>query len=392
MNCCLSCCEFCCPCLTGSRKERSSKWAYIQYKPVSKSSAPSTLSTALHLSVIPDSESELPAIPYPEQLFEFPQMKSELPEHPQMFVGSTSSLGDDAVTQQPQAIGRRRFSSLPRTMSVDSGEVVRGRAFSLPQNSLIRKPKWKDRTQSPTRGIAWGRSHSLKTEVLKAAASRAKSLTPDLPPFPKSGTSLPNLHKRPKSLLKRRNTTDSDMVEGTDYSSQIPNLPVLEEETLTKDSTLPLIQFSLQYDVMKCSLTVHLHHARNLPAKDRRGSSDPFVVLYMTPNKEEIFESMVILRSLDPVFDESFEFKKLTADDIRRQSLTLRVYDHDRFSKNDTIGGVILPLENADLFGVVMRMEIDQSENLFSGVRHEAIWNMIERSCTPLIRAPHPIH
>lgn len=377
MNCCQSCYEFCCPCLVSSKSKRSSKWAYVQYKPIPKTSS-GGLSAAqqVPLSKIPvPGDAEPPAIPQPKQVFEFPQKKSELPEHPQMFVGSSMSLGrDHVVTEQPRPgelnIGTRRFSSLPRSTSQESDHdtLVRGRTRSLPQRTLVKKPNRKGRTKS--QGLAWGRSHSLKDEGshLEAFTGTGDSLKPETAGIHRTGRSLPDLRKGTRSLLKRRNTIDSDMVGGTNYSAQIPGLPVLEEESLTKDSNRPLIQFSLQYDVMKCSLTVHLHHARNLPAKDKRGTSDPFVVLYMMPNKEEIFESMVILQSLNPVFDESFEFKKLSAEDIRRQSLTLRVYDHDKFSKNDTIGGVVLPLENADLFGVVMRMEVDENPSLFSQV------------------------
>lgn len=350
MSCCQRCSELCCPCLVG--KHGDSKWAYIEYKPITTPSSPKA--TLTRMATI---DAEDTPLPLPEKVFEFPQNKSEFPAHPQMFVGPSQLDDDNVITEQPKSqpdaynIGRRRFSTLPRTSSVDSEHVVRGRANSLPQNTFIRKPNRKGRA----RAQSWRKekSESFEVHTLNIGGS----------------VSLPDLRRGKKSLLKRRQSTESDLVKGTAYSFCIPGLPVLEEESLTMDESRPLLQFSLQYDILRSSLTVHLHHACNLPAKDKRGTSDPFVVMYMMPNKEELFESKVVLQSLNPVFDESFEFQKLTSEDIRRQSLTLRIYDHDKFSKNDTIGGIVLPLENADLFGVVMRMEIDENPKLFSEVR-----------------------
>ncbi|XP_003386572.1 PREDICTED: synaptotagmin-10-like [Amphimedon queenslandica] len=113
----------------------------------------------------------------------------------------------------------------------------------------------------------------------------------------------------------------------------------------------PLLHFSLYYDIQRRTLTVHLMEGTNLPAKDRRGTSDPFVILFLLPNKEEIFESKVHKRTLDPIFNEVFEFSGLLPNEIRRQTLVLRVLDKDLASSED-MGTVVLQLEEADLYGV----------------------------------------
>ena len=136
-----------------------------------------------------------------------------------------------------------------------------------------------------------------------------------------------------------------------------PQLPVVAE---SDDQPAPSLRFSLYYDIQRRTLTVYLEKASNLPAKDRSGTSDPFVVLYLVPNKEEIFKSKVVYKTLHPVFKQSFEFHNLQSDDIRRQSLVLRVYDYDKFSKNDPIGGITVPLEDADLYGVTCTMRISE--------------------------------
>lgn len=356
----MSWCPDCCPCFSSKppKLKRSDKYSYVRYtaskpKPVLKKSA----------SVdIPDVK-----VAPPEQVFEFPQDKADISSHPQMFVESPvtqqpMSQPNAAATSSGGRLTMRRFSSLPAgTTSVTGLPHAPRRASTLPRS----------REASPLQVL----EESTEEPAAQASESEHSHMLPRT-----SSISLPDLTMTPMlthgatkkhqaSLLTRRR---SDPNGGRAVSIQqqevgwVPGLPVLEETTLSENAHHPLLQFSLHYDVQRCTLTVHLHHGSNLPAMDRRGTSDPFVVLYLMPNKEEIFESRVIQQTLDPVFDQSFEFKKLTPDDICQQTLILHVYDHDKFSRNDSIGGVILPLENADLFGVVMRMKIDPDPTLFN--------------------------
>ena len=148
--------------------------------------------------------------------------------------------------------------------------------------------------------------------------------------------------------------------------SKVSQLPVLVEEG--DDRSYPSLQFSLHYDIQRRTMTVHLQEASNLPAKDRSGTSDPFVVMHLHPNKEEIFESKIVYKTLNPVFDQSFEFHNLQLDDVHRQSLVFQIYDHDRFSKNDIIGGIVLPLKDVDVYGVVYNMRVDEKVENFRSV------------------------
>ena len=139
---------------------------------------------------------------------------------------------------------------------------------------------------------------------------------------------------------------------GSNLNASFGGLPLTAPE--------PTLVLDLFYDIQRCALTVNVMRAFNLPALDRCGTSDPFVVLYLSPNKEEIFKTAVIKRSLDPVFNQSFVFKGLLPDEVKRQSLVLRVYDHDRVCKNDFIGSVTLPLERADLYGAKTVLKIEE--------------------------------
>jgi len=93
--------------------------------------------------------------------------------------------------------------------------------------------------------------------------------------------------------------------------------------------------------------------------KSHKTSSDPFVVIFLLPSKEDIFESKIVEKTFNPLFDQVFEFSDILPQEIRKQSVVFRVYDHG-FSQNELIGVVMLPLEEADLYGVSMKMRIDE--------------------------------
>lgn len=54
---------------------------------------------------------------------------------------------------------------------------------------------------------------------------------------------------------------------------------------------------------------VGILQAAELPAMDVGGSSDPYVKLYLLPDKKKKFETKVQRKTLDPNFNESFSFK-----------------------------------------------------------------------------------
>lgn len=49
--------------------------------------------------------------------------------------------------------------------------------------------------------------------------------------------------------------------------------------------------------------------AAELPAMDVGGSSDPYVKLYLLPDKKKKFETKVHRKTLEPSFNETFTFK-----------------------------------------------------------------------------------
>lgn len=56
-------------------------------------------------------------------------------------------------------------------------------------------------------------------------------------------------------------------------------------------------------------LIVGILQAQDLAAMDMGGTSDPYVKVYMLPDKKKKFETKVQRKNLSPVFNETFTFK-----------------------------------------------------------------------------------
>ncbi|XP_041965238.1 synaptotagmin-1b [Alosa sapidissima] len=120
-----------------------------------------------------------------------------------------------------------------------------------------------------------------------------------------------------------------------------------EEEDSKEEVRLGKLQFSLDYNFTDAALMVGILQATDLPAMDMSGTSDPYVKLYLLPDKKKKFETKVHRKSLNPTFNENFTFKVPYAE-LGGKTLVMIVYDFDRFSKHDAIGDVRIPMNKVD--------------------------------------------
>ena len=65
----------------------------------------------------------------------------------------------------------------------------------------------------------------------------------------------------------------------------------------------------MEYDFSAGILTVHITKAEELPAMDIGGLSDPYVKLYLLPERKRKYETKVHRKTLNPIFNESFKFE-----------------------------------------------------------------------------------
>uniref|UniRef100_A0A1A9V129 C2 domain-containing protein n=1 Tax=Glossina austeni TaxID=7395 RepID=A0A1A9V129_GLOAU len=124
------------------------------------------------------------------------------------------------------------------------------------------------------------------------------------------------------------------------------------------------IYFSLEYDFQNTSLILKVLQGKELPAKDLSGTSDPYVRVTLLPDKKHRLETKIKRRTLNPRWNETFYFEGFPIQKLQSrvsytylimcrtfriisrssQVLHLHVFDYDRFSRDDSIGEVFLPL------------------------------------------------
>uniref|UniRef100_A0AAR5PYF2 C2 domain-containing protein n=1 Tax=Dendroctonus ponderosae TaxID=77166 RepID=A0AAR5PYF2_DENPD len=144
---------------------------------------------------------------------------------------------------------------------------------------------------------------------------------------------------------------------GSSYKEQVqPDMDELTANAEEPDESdkpevqkLGKLQFKLEYDFNQNSLSVTVIQAEDLPALDMGGTSDPYVKVYLLPDKKKKFETKVHRKTLNPVFNETFVFKAMPYAEAMNKTLVFAIFDFDRFSKHDQIGEVKVPLCQIDL-------------------------------------------
>ncbi|CAH0560344.1 unnamed protein product [Brassicogethes aeneus] len=111
------------------------------------------------------------------------------------------------------------------------------------------------------------------------------------------------------------------------------------------------LHFSLRYDKEMEGLVIKILECRDLPIKGRQSSCDPYVRVFLLPDRKKNFQTKVKRKNNNPMFNESFIFS-VTYEELRNRYIQFSIYDFDRFSKHDLIGHVIYKglLDIADLY------------------------------------------
>uniref|UniRef100_A0A8B9K140 Synaptotagmin Ib n=1 Tax=Astyanax mexicanus TaxID=7994 RepID=A0A8B9K140_ASTMX len=142
-----------------------------------------------------------------------------------------------------------------------------------------------------------------------------------------------------------------------------------KEEGPKEEQKLGKLQFSLDYHFTDGSLIVGIIQAEDLAAMDMSGTSDPYVKLYLLPDKKKKFETKVHRKTLNPTFNEHFTFK-VPYSELGGKTLVMTVYDFDRFSKHDAIGDVRVQMNKVDFsqvteeWRVLQKAEKEEQEKL----------------------------
>ncbi|CAD5126098.1 DgyrCDS14269 [Dimorphilus gyrociliatus] len=127
---------------------------------------------------------------------------------------------------------------------------------------------------------------------------------------------------------------------------EMPEPPVLEAEVV---DNLGKIQFRVSYDFHDHTLNLKVMRATGLPAKDFTGTSDPYVKVLLLPDKKTKLQTNIKRKNLNPHWNESFAFEGFPFQKIQNRILYMQVLDYDRFSRDDPIGEIALPLADVNL-------------------------------------------
>ncbi|KAL0993310.1 hypothetical protein UPYG_G00105940 [Umbra pygmaea] len=192
-----------------------------------------------------------------------------------------------------------------------------------------------------------------------AGTLKLSQTSPELPPASDGGAAPPhkdiiNAHSqqqvtaRPKPMTHQLSSPD---FHGEEKSEQVTSIGQIKPELYrlrggdqgegkTGDNC-GKISFLLRYAFNTEQLVVKILKAVDLAAKDANGFSDPYVKIYLLPDRKKKFQTKVHRKTLNPIFNETFQFGVPLAE-LHSRKLHFSVYDFDRFSRHDLIGQVVV--------------------------------------------------
>merc|ERR1739846_139996 len=172
--------------------------------------------------------------------------------------------------------------------------------------------------------------------------------------------------KKPKGAEEKGKEDDENaLVDNEEANAE-------EIEEAEQEEAKGRIRFRLEYDFTLQELKVTIIECAELPPTDwSTGATDPFVKLYLLPDKKPKYESKVHRKNCNPKFDQTFIFKNIPYVDTFDKTLVMAVYDYDRFSSSDQQSEIQVPLNSIDLAGPVDEWKdlapLDDGSNQYLG-------------------------
>ncbi|XP_062456046.1 synaptotagmin-4 [Rhea pennata] len=196
---------------------------------------------------------------------------------------------------------------------------------------------------------------------------------PKTTPKIQSSPDLENLSPKHFTERKKDSVSPDSLKSTTSLSSE------------EKQDKLGTLFFSLEYNFEKKAFVVNIKEARGLPAMDEQSmTSDPYIKMTILPEKKHKVKTRVLRKTLDPAFDETFTFYGIPYSQIQDLTLHFMILSFDRFSRDDVIGEVLIPLAGIELSEgrMLMDREIIKRNVRKSSGRGELLISLCYQSTT----------
>ncbi|KPP70101.1 synaptotagmin-11-like, partial [Scleropages formosus] len=225
------------------------------------------------------------------------------------------------------------ISIYPETLS-NSKKIVR----------VARRPGGRaERDRELGRPCNSGRGNVLKVDV-------AENGLPDAPPLQMNHLAPTGQPRLECELPIRADycCLDSSSASSSEASS-VAASKTATPFTPAEEPKLGTLSLAVDYNFPKKALVVTIQEARGLPVVDEQsGTSDPYVKMTILPEKKHRVKTRVLRKTLEPVFDETFTFYGMPYSSLPELVLHFLVLSFDRFSRDDVIGEVVVPLAGVD--------------------------------------------
>ncbi|XP_032407486.1 extended synaptotagmin-2 isoform X3 [Xiphophorus hellerii] len=241
-----------------------------------------------------------------------------------------------------------RILSLEKQFSSDLPSAVQVRKSSVPHTA-------------PAPSLSQSASESQLLSATPSKPVRASTLTlqdPDGEPYSASPRrSTPNLSTSMSSSQKYLPHKESTPSLASDISLPIATLELqqrlhqLQNGSASSQYPLGKIQLTVRHSSQRNKLVVVVHSCQNLIAFTKDGS-DPFIRLYLLPDKSRSGrrKTSTMKKSLNPVYDQTFEFNVSTVE-LHRRTLDVAVKNgRSILSKHKgLLGKVLVDLSGDDI-------------------------------------------
>ncbi|XP_065519010.1 synaptotagmin-4 [Lathamus discolor] len=299
----------------------------------------------------------------------------------------------------PIAASRQQFDEIPTVVGIFSAF---GLVFSVSLFAWIccQRKSSKSNKTPPYKFV-----HVLKgVDIYPENLNSKKKFGADDKSESKSKSSMPknslhlDLEKRdlngnfPKATTKIQSSSDLENLSPEHFAERkkdsvspdsLKSITSLSSED--KQDKLGTLFFSLEYNFEKKAFVVNIKEARGLPAMDEQSmTSDPYIKMTILPEKKHKVKTRVLRKTLDPAFDETFTFYGIPYSQIQDLTLHFMILSFDRFSRDDVIGEVLIPLAGIELSEgrLLMDREIIKRNVRKSSGRGELLISLCYQSTT----------